>query len=470
MSILRRSRFAPIAAALACAALPASAAGEVGEVGAASIGDPYFPDAGNGGYDVSSYDLELDYTPKKNLLVGEALITATAKVSLDRFNLDLRDPLEVKSVRVGDAEATFEHAGHELSVTPSSQIVAGSSFAVSVNYRGKPKPVRDADGTTEGWIATSDGAFAPNEPQGSPSWYPCNDHPSDKAVFSIAITVPKKLQAVSNGSLASKTVTSGKRTWSWQQQEPMATYLATVAIGKFDLTRSDEGPVPSTFAIDPAAIRNERNPEKALKPLLRTPKLTRYLQAKLVPYPFATNGGILDDVPNFPYALETQTRPIYTSPPDDYLVIHEIVHQWFGDSVTPARWKDIWLNEGFATYAEWLYSEDHDSQSAAEIFDEYYETPAREEVVWNPPPGNPGSAKQLFATSVYARGAMTLQALRERVGDEVFFRILRAWLSENAYGNVTTDDFIALAERESGEELSEFFDIWLFRKGKPEGW
>jgi aminopeptidase N len=147
-----------------------------------------------------------------------------------------------------------------------------------------------------------------------------------------------------------------------------------------------------------------------------------------------------------------------------------MAHQWYGNSVTLSSWRDIWLNEGFATFAEWLYLEDHGGPSARRIFDDYYEMPNRNDELWRPPPGNPGGPKHLFSDSIYTRGGMTLQALREKVGNAVFFRILRAWASENAYGNVTTQDFVALAERESGQELDEFFRIWLYEPEKPRDW
>lgn len=459
-------RLLALAVPLALASVPAPAAAEVGSSG---LGDPIFPSAGNGGYDVSRYDLELDYDPKKNRLVGDARITARAEVGLDRFNLDFRDALKVKSVAVQGADAARSRAGQELQITPATPIPAGSEFAVDVAYRGKPEAVTDPDGSQAGWLRTHDGAFSPSEPQGAPSWYPCNDHPSDKAAFTIAITVPKGIAAISNGSLDRGPVRNGERRWLWTQPQPMATYLAIVAIGKFEITRSSAGPAPSLFAVDPTAKRKAGRGEST-KELLRTPKVTKYFAGLLGAYPFAENGGIVEHAPGVGYALETQTRPVYTNLPSIDLVAHEIGHQWFGNSVTPEAWNDIWLNEGFAAYSEWIYSEDHGGQSAAEIFDDFYSTPADVDEVWRPPPGDPGSAEQLFATSVYARGAMTLQALREKVGDQVFFAILRSWVAEHAHGNATTADFVALSERLSGQELDDFFRIWLFEPGKPQSW
>jgi aminopeptidase N len=186
------------------------------------------------------------------------------------------------------------------------------------------------------------------------------------------------------------------------------------------------------------------------------------------PYPFTSAGAIVDDDTQAGYALETQTRPIYSGPPDESTVAHEIAHQWFGNSVSPARWQEIWLNEGFATYAEWLWSAHIGGTDPAQRFAERYAQPPTAGF-WNPPPGDPG-AEHLFTGSVYVRGAMTLQALRERIGDRRFFALLRAWYRVYRDGAARTSDFFALAERVSGRELSRLFHAWLYVPGKPMSW
>jgi aminopeptidase N len=456
-----------LAALLVVATLPVSAHAAIGSHG---LGDPYFPKAGNGGYDVQSYDLDLDYTPRTDVLVGRATIAATATIDLDRFNLDFREPLRVTGLSVNGAPASFEHSGQELVITPAAQVPNGSQFTVEVRYRGKPKPVKDPDGSFEGWIKTGDGSYAVNEPQGSPSWYPCNDYPTDKATFSIVITVPEGVKAISNGVFEGKTRADGATTWRWRENQPMATYLATVATGDFKITRTEDGPAPGLFAVDPAVRRRTAKPKREIKPLERTPRTTAYLAEQFGPYPFDALGGTVDWVPKIPYALETQSRPSYTELPSTGLVVHEMAHQWYGNSVTLSSWNEIWLNEGFATYAEWLYAADHGGPSTREIFDQLYEIPNRNDELWRPPPGDPGGPKNMFHASIYDRGAMTLQALREEIGDDAFFRVLRAWAAEHAYGNVTTPDLIALAERESGQELDRLFDVWLYEPRKPREW
>jgi aminopeptidase N len=179
---------------------------------------------------------------------------------------------------------------------------------------------------------------------------------------------------------------------------------------------------------------------------------------------------VVDDARNVGYSLETQTKPVFDRPPDEATLAHELSHMWYGDSVTLRRWPDIWLHEGFATWSEWIWSEHQGGASAHQTFRTLYNTPAQDTDFWTPPPGDPGSPVNLFDGTVYDRGAMTLQALREKVGNRTFFRILRRWAARHRYGNVTTAQFIALAERVSGRNLRRFFDVWLYRPDKPTSW
>ncbi|HTI33572.1 MAG TPA: M1 family aminopeptidase, partial [Miltoncostaea sp.] len=243
----------------------------------------------------------------------------------------------------------------------------------------------------------------------------------------------------------------------------MAPYLATATLGTFTLTRSDVDGIPSYVAVDPSQ-------EAASAPVLaKLPDMVRYFAGLLGPYPFQTVGAVVDDAPDAGYALESQTRPVFDRAPDDLTLAHELVHQWFGDSVSLTAWPDIWLNEGFATYGEWLWQEHTGASTAQARFDALYARPA-EDAFWTTPPAGLIAAADLFADPVYERGAMTLQALRTTVGDDAFFAILRAWYAENRNGNVTTDDFTELAERIADTDLSAFFDAWLVQPGKPVTW
>jgi aminopeptidase N len=448
---------------IGAAAIPAWAIGAPSP-GAPGAGDSYFPRAGNGGYDVKLYRLRLRYNPDSDRLRGVARIRAEATQDLSRFDLDLRRGMHVRRLHVDGERADRSREGQELVITPRRAIDRGSDFAVRVRYSGEPRPVTDPDGSREGWLVTDDGAFVPNEPQGSPSWFPCSDHPTDKARYRFVVSVPHRLEAVANGRLVGNSENTGTSTYVWKASEPMATYLATVAIGNFRFRRSRIAGIPSLIAVDPRAA------PRGFRAFARLEAMLRFMRGRFGPYPFETTGAIVDHNGPVPYALETQTRPLYPSPPSETLVAHELAHQWFGDAVTPARWRDIWLNEGFAQYAEWLWREHLGRQTAAQTFDRLYATPAADEGFWNPPPGRPGGPANLFVDPIYVRGGMTLQALRQEVGDEAFFRILRRWVADNLYGNATTRDFIALAEAESGLDLGPLFDAWLFRPGKPREW
>jgi aminopeptidase N len=453
------SALAALAAALTMvAAVPAAAF----TPGAAGLGDPFFPNAGNGGYDVSSYDLTLDWQPSGNELTARAVITATATQNLSRFDLDLRG-FTISRLLVNGAAASFARDGEqELVVTPRSGILSGSTFIVTVDYSGTPSVVTDPDQSIEGWVPTDDGAFVVNEPQGSPAWYPVNDSPRDKATYRFRVTVPEGLTAMANGVLEASTTTGGKTTWVWNETDPMAPYLATSTIGKFDLTISDIDGIPSYLAIDPQL------PKGNVFRLM--PDMVRFYVNTYGPYPLNAVGGIADSAKNVGYSLETQTKPVYDRMPDELTVAHELSHMWFGDSVTLTQWPDIWLHEGFATFSEWIWSEYTGNKTAQKYFDNLYNTPPQDVLFWTPPPGNPGTPAFLFNGTIYYRGGMTLQALRVKIGDFRFFSLLRSWAAQNRYGNVTTPQFVALAEQISGMDLDRFFDVWLYQPDKPTSW
>ncbi|MDN0199003.1 M1 family metallopeptidase [Streptomyces sp. S.PNR 29] len=459
--VLRR-RTVPATVPVALAALLAAAGpATAGTDGAAGVGDPYFPLAGNGGYDVRHYDLTFRYDPKSRHLHGTAVLTARATQSLARFHLDLKG-LNVTGLTVGHARADFRRDGQELVVTPRRALRKGQEFRVTVTYQGTPGPVTDPDGSLDGWIPTDDGAFVAGEPQGAMTWFPANNHPLDKASYDFTITVPEGRTAVANGVLLGRRTAHGRTTFRWRQSEPMAAYLATATIGKFKAERyTTRDGIQVYNAVDPREA-------KAAAPVLKQlPSVLEWESKLFGPYPFRAAGAIVDRAPNVGYALETQSRPVYSAAPDLSTLVHESAHQWFGDSVTLTSWKDIWLNEGFATYAEWLYSEQHGGASAQQTFDELYARPASDDL-WAFPPGDPGSGAHIFGTPVYARGAMALHALRKAVGDPAFHRILRAWATEHRDGHGTTPQFVRLAERRSGKDLDALFRTWLYAPGKPD--
>ncbi|OQQ14320.1 metallopeptidase [Streptomyces sp. M41(2017)] len=460
-TVLRREAVVaavPVAlAALLTAAGPATAAGTAGSAGA---GDPYFPLSGNGGYDVRHYGLTLDYDPATRHLDGTAVVTARATQRLTRFDLDLSG-LKVTHVTVDRTRASFRRTGQELVVTPRKALHPGQEFRVTVTYAGTPRPVTDPDGSPDGWIPTDDGAFVAGEPQGAMTWFPANSHPTDKASYDFTLTVPQGRTAVANGVLLGQRTSHGRTTFRWRQSEPMAAYLATATVGTFKVEQYTTRDGLKVYnAVDP------REAADAAPVLKKLPSVLAWESKLFGPYPFRAAGAIVDRAPQVGYALETQTRPVYDSAPDLGTLVHESAHQWFGDSVSLTKWKDIWLNEGFATYAEWLYTEQHGGKSAQQTFDALYATPAGKDL-WAFPPADPGSGEHIFETPVYARGAMALHALRTAVGDRAFFRILRCWATGHRDGHGTTAQFVRLSERESGKDLSGLFHTWLQTSGKP---
>ena len=674
-------RSTAVVAALLCAALlpgAVNAAGPSFSPGAAGAGDPYYPLDGNGGYDVKHYDLVLTYQPDTDVLTGIETITARATQNLSSFDLDFVG-LNVRSIKIDGRRATWIRDGQELVITPRNGLRKNHTFKVVIRYDGVPEPTLDPFGGESGFVATDDGAIIAGEPHGAATWFPANDHPSDKASFTFKVSVPKGLQAVANGKLTGHRTHHGQTTWSWNAAEPMATYLATVNVGEFSIHAYRKRGISYWDAIDPDLfdpvaspttgsqfavsqqadssykrllrtihipaggatvgfkVSRETEPEwdfvfvevhtvglddwttlpdvnahttqdtgfscpfggwQAIHPLLahyqtdngdgtcdptgstgswwaatgagdgvedwlvdvpaptardvelaisyasdeivqlygvfvddivvstgegntsfeadsdpldgwsvpgapatspgnandwivgtvadtppspgvvasgsfsRQPEIIRFLGQNFGRYPFSAAGGIVDDVEGIGFALETQTRPIYLGDffrdpiNADNVVVHELAHQWYGDSLAVERWQHIWLNEGFATYAEWLWSEREGLGTAQDNFDFWYGLIPDDDPFWALTIGDPGAGTE-FDFAVYIRGAMTLQQLRLRVGDHDFFKILKRWAATQKGGNVTTDEFIRLAEKISGQDLDALFETWLFTPTKP---
>ena len=467
---IRLKAAAAVVAVLAAAAA-ATAAPAAGH-------DPFFPDAGSDAYDVAHYGVRLRIDGpagggRDPQLRARAVIRATARHHLESFALDF-DRLAVSRVELDGSAVRFHRSSGKLTVQPATPLPAGATFTVAVTYHGVPRARTDPDGSREGWDGTPDGVIVMSEPVGAPTWLPCNDRPTDKASFDFRISVPAHgeigSKAIANGRLVGVSRQGGRRIWRWRESQPMATYLATLAVGRYRIFKARVGGVPAWTAIHrswldiPGPVRH-----RALRTKAVLPRILRFEQRFFGPYPFDATGLIIAGFSRFAYALETQTRPIFSYPPRAELVglvVHEFAHQWFGDSVSVRTWPNIWLNEGFATYAEWLWRERHGGPSALRTFRRLKRRPGSADF-WNPPPGRPGGPANLFDSSVYLRGAMTLEALRLRVGGPVFFHILRGWTAVHRYGNATTPEFIAFAEAESGLQLDDLFQRWLYQHGKP---
>ncbi len=429
--------------------------------GAQGAGDPYFPTYGNGGYDVGGYDLDLRFDPASGRLEGTATITATATQDLASLNLDLAK-LTASRVTVDGEEAASRADGNELIVTPAAGLVRGAAFTVEVAYGGVPGPLTNETLGVGGWLRTADGGFALGQPESASTWFPVNDHPSDKATFTLAMAVPEGVEAISNGVPGERTTEDGWTTWRWTESKPMASYLSTVVIGQYRVASTTHAGKPMVIAI-PESLPADG---PAAESLALTGEIADYLATVFGPYPFDSYGGVVIDDNRIGYALENQSRPVYGNVffregPNETVVAHELAHQWYGDSVALDRWQDIWLNEGFATYAEWLWQEHRGQGTAQESFDATYAG-----FDWTVPTGDPGVA-ELFGDAVYRRGAMVVHALRRTIGDDAFFALLESWPAEHRDGNATTDQFIAAAEKAANKDLTGFFQEWLFGKTAP---
>ncbi|MFD0856475.1 M1 family metallopeptidase, partial [Actinomadura adrarensis] len=437
--------------------------------GAPGAGDPYFPDMGNGGYDVAHYDLKLSYDPGTKAIDASAEIDARATQNLSRFNLDFSGPLQISALKVDGRKAAFKRTGaQELEITPSKGIRKNRKFTVSVAYSGVPQGVNDPALGTSGWVPTANGALMVNQPIGAATVYPVNDIPADKATYSFTLTAPKDLTTLANGDFAGKVTRGNLTTSRWEMRQPMASELAMLTIGKYDVvtTKTSTG-IPNITATDQAL---GISPELAKSFNAKTASIQDWLATKFGKYPFSSTGGIALNA-GIGYALETQARSIYDlgrrpgTIPSDTLLAHELAHQWYGDSSTPERWADIWLNEGFATYAEWMYMEAFQGTPVQDTFDDVYSTPA-DNGLWTPVVADPGR-DNIYHGAVYDRGAMTIHALRLEIGERDFARLIKDWPTRTRGKTFTTAEFIRFAEDVSGERLDDLFKKWIYTSGKP---
>ncbi|MFZ4814347.1 MAG: M1 family metallopeptidase [Phototrophicaceae bacterium] len=451
------------------AALMAATIGALAQssVGGGSVGDTLYPELGNSGYDVQHYTLAIRTDLETSLLAGTATLDVIATQDLSAFNLDFLG-LGILLVQVNGVSAGYSREGLELTITPATPIASGEAFTVAIKYFGTPGLSEVGAPFSIGWTQTERGVYVASEPSGAATWYPVNDHPSDKATYTIAVTVKNPLVVASNGVLTEVTTEDDHTTYVWQMDQPMASYLATVHIGTFTLDEGvTEGGLP---------IRNyfpTRYAEAGVSVFARQPEMIAYFETVFGPYPFDVYGSVVTDA-LIPFALETQTLSMFGTGilggglNAESVIAHELAHQWFGDSISPAQWRDIWLNEGFATYAQWLWAEHAYGEEARDemVRDGYAAAASPFMAGGSATLGNP-SADDLFNRRVYTRGALTLHALRLELGDDAFFTLLQTYTERYQYSNAASADFIALAEEISGRDLQAFFDGWLYDNAPP---
>ncbi|BDB45617.1 MULTISPECIES: M1 family metallopeptidase [Mycobacterium] len=426
--------------------------------------DSYLPQNGNFGYSVSRYELDLQYKVGINRLSGTATITAVTLTELQVFTLDLSSVLAVSKVSVNGKRAErFSCRAGKLRITLSSKLATGAAMSIVVRYSGHPKPFRTLWGEV-GFEELTDGALVAGQPNGAASWFPCNDHPSAKAAFRIQVSAESAYRVVANGKLVSRRVRASQTVWTYEQPEPTSTYLVTLQIGVYEPARLARTPVTIRAAL-PERLKKNFDHDFG-----EQPQMMKLFVELFGPYPLANGYTVVvtDDPLEIP--LEAQGISIFGanhcdgSGDSERLIAHELAHQWFGNSVTARRWRDIWLHEGFACYAEWLWSEHSGGPSAGELAAEYHEElrgQPQDLLLTDPGP------RRMFDDRLYKRGALTLHTLRGRLGDVKFFALLKDWTSRYRHSTASTDDFTGLAANYSDESLRPLWDAWLYSTALP---
>ncbi|WP_114906945.1 M1 family metallopeptidase [Ornithinimicrobium murale] len=418
--------------------------------------DPYISGHGDLRYAVAHYDLSLTYALPSNKLDGTAVLTCRALEPLSQVALDLRlKPLKVSVA--GRRVSRHKFLGGRLTISLAEQVEPGEEFTVTVKYSGNPGPIRKRGQDPAGWEELEDGVIVASQPHGAPSWFPCNDRVSDKATYDLSLVTAADYHVEFSGEPVAVQRRGANRTWTFRQTEPIAPYLATVQIGRYTVTEQ-EAVVPLRV-VGPANIKRHGFAAS----FGRQPEMIAFFVDRFGPYPFSGYTAVITDdpleIPLESASLSTFGRNFAS---DDWesvrLVAHEMAHQWFGNAVTAGEWRDIWLHEGFACYAEWLWSQECGHRSAEEWARHHHGILAEE--TQRAPLSDPTPAL-MFEDWVYKRGALTLHALRSEVGEETFFAILRSWVSSHRGGSVTTQQFITHCSQAAERDLAGWFRPWL---------
>ena len=426
--------------------------------------DPYLPENGNFGYRVSRYELDLEYKVAINRLSGTATITAATLASLRTFTLDLSDALRVTKVSVnGKRPAHFRSSDGKLHIALQAALPAGAAMTIAVRYGGTPQPIHSYWGEV-GFEELSNGVLVAGQPNGAASWFPCDDHPSAKASFGIQVSTEAQYLAIANGQLISRRARAGLTTWTYEQAEPTSTYLVTLQIGRYDRHRMAKNGV-QIHAVLPERLRRSFEHDFG-----RQPQMMKLFVKLFGPYPLADGYTVVVTDDDLEIPLEAQGISVFGANHcsghrrSERLIAHELAHQWFGNSVTVKRWRHIWLHEGFACYAEWLWSENSGGRTADEWARHYHRVLAdapQDLLLADPGP------RDMFDDRVYKRGALTLHVLRRHIGDDNFFALLQDWTASYRHSTVVTDDFTGLAAHYADESLRPLFRAWLYSTTLP---
>lgn len=426
--------------------------------------DPYVPGHGDPTYDVTHYDLDLRYSLEGNRIDGTALLECTIREETSELRLDLH-ALDVSKVSVDGRAVKYRDRTGSLTVRLAKSIGPGESVTVRVRYSGHPTQEKSRHLGAAGWEELTDGVIVAGQPHGAPSWFPCNDRPSNKASYRITVTAAAGYHVVANGRLTSSRRGSSAVTWVYEQTEPMATYLASVHIGRYQVRTDDaDADVPMHAVVPPRLVATYDDAFGDQRAMIDT------FSRLFGPYPFGSYTVVVTDddleIPLEAQGLSAFGANFLTSDWDSVrLVAHELSHQWFGNSLTLGQWKDIWLHEGFACYAEWIWSEESGGPTAHERAQDHHRrlSGLNQDVVLSDP-----GPELMFDDRIYKRGALTLHALRMTVGDDAFFALLRGWTDKHAHGTVNTAAFVEFAELSTGHDLAGLFDAWLDRTALPD--
>lgn len=435
--------------------------------GSPGLGDPYYPDAGNGGYDVSRYQISLSWDPGPAVITATTTISARSAHELRSFYVDLA--LQTDRVTVDGQLAGFEKQGFQnVKIVPTTPVPGGQDFQIVIDYSGQPGKLKHGD--VSGWFTTKQEWSAVGEPQSSAWWFPANDHPSDPALMDVSVRVPAGMEAISVGKLESRDTAQEKDfdTWHWIARQPMATYLNFVTIGQYEVKDGIDDGLPYVYAVSEQLSADQR--QRAFATLRRSVPTVRTLERMYGPYPFTEIGGVVPAHRLWFGALENQTRPVYNASTileegfGPEVVTHELAHMWFGDNVTLAQWNDIFNNEAYASWSPWGLDERSGGTSANEELNSTFDEYSGNAGFWAVSMVDP-MRRHLF-DAVYERGPMTLQALRNVIGDEAFFALALDWAQSP--GTRTVEDWMAVAQTKTPIDLGPFFRTWMYAPTVPE--